>query len=234
MLELVDVHTFYGPIEALKGISLEVRQGEIVTLIGANGAGKTTTLRSISGTVAPRQGRVLFLEQPVQGLPPHRIAALGVAHVPEGRHVFARLTVQENLEMGAYLVRSREEVRRRLEYVFAMFPRLVERRRQAAGTMSGGEQQMLAIGRALMSGPRLLLLDEPSMGLAPVLVEQIFETILQLKRDGMTILLVEQNAHQALRIADRGYVLQTGRITLADEAARLLDNPEVQETYLGA
>ncbi|MBX5464408.1 MAG: ABC transporter ATP-binding protein [Clostridia bacterium] len=234
MLELLDVHTFYGPIEALKGISLEVRQGEIVTLIGANGAGKTTTLRSISGTVAPRQGRVLFLGQPVQGLPPHRIAALGVAHVPEGRHVFARLTVQENLEMGAYLVRSREEVRRRLEYVFAMFPRLVERRRQAAGTMSGGEQQMLAIGRALMSGPRLLLLDEPSMGLAPVLVEQIFETILQLKRDGMTILLVEQNAHQALRIADRGYVLQTGRITLADEAARLLDNPEVQETYLGA
>ncbi|MDI3299408.1 MAG: ABC transporter ATP-binding protein [Bacillota bacterium] len=234
MLELDDVHTYYGPIEALKGISLEVGQGEIVTLIGSNGAGKTTTLRSISGTVQPRRGRILFLGEPIQSLPPHRIAALGVAHVPEGRHVFARLTVQENLEMGAYLVRDRAQIRRRLEYVYAMFPRLVERRRQAAGTMSGGEQQMLAIGRALMSGPRLLLLDEPSMGLAPVLVEQIFETILQLKRDGITILLVEQNANQALRVADRGYVLQTGRITLADEAARLLDNPEVQEMYLGA
>lgn len=234
LLELRDVHTFYGAIEALKGVSLTVGEGEIVTLIGSNGAGKSTTLRSISGTVRPSGGEILFRGEPIHDLPAHRTAGLGIAHVPEGRRVFGRLSVEENLEMGAYLVLDRRARARQMERVYALFPHLADRRRQLAGTMSGGEQQMLAIARAMMSLPKILLLDEPSMGLAPMLVAQIFATIDELNREGMTILLVEQNANQALRIAHRGYVLQTGNIVLSDDAARLLENEDVREAYLGA
>ncbi|TBH20614.1 ABC transporter ATP-binding protein [Thermus thermamylovorans] len=233
LLELRDVHAYYGHIHALKGVSLSVAQGEIVTLIGANGAGKSTTLRTISGLVRPRQGEVLFGGRPIHRLPPHEIVALGVGHVPEGRRVFPRLTVEENLEIGAFLERDRKVVQRRKEEVYALFPRLYERRAQKGGTLSGGEQQMLAIGRTLMQDPRILLLDEPSMGLAPVLVDFIFEIIQRLNREGRTILLVEQNARLALEVAHRGYVLATGEVTLSGPARELAQNPEVQKAYLG-
>jgi branched-chain amino acid transport system ATP-binding protein len=232
MLDVRDLQVFYGEIQALKDVSFSVSQGEIVTLLGNNGAGKTTTLRTISGLLAPRQGDVLLDGRSIVGTAPHRIVSRGITHVPEGRRIFNRLTVLENLEMGAY-TRSDRAIAEDMERVFAVFPRLKERRAQVAGTLSGGEQQMLAIGRALMAKPRLLLLDEPSMGLAPVLVEQIFETVLTINRQGVTILLVEQNAAMALSIAGRGYVLETGRIALEGAAAQLADNPEVRRAYLG-
>ncbi|MGQ9692862.1 MAG: ABC transporter ATP-binding protein [Thermaceae bacterium] len=233
VLELREVHTYYGHIHALKGISLTVEDGEIATLIGANGAGKSTTLRTISGLVRPRLGEVLFLGKPIHRLPPHQIVALGIGHVPEGRRIFPRLTVEENLEIGAYLEKDPKVVGERKEQVFSLFPRLYERRHQKGGTLSGGEQQMLAIGRALMQNPRILLMDEPSMGLAPVLVDFIFETIQNLNKEGKTILLVEQNARLALQIAHRGYVLATGETILSGPARELAQNPEVQKAYLG-
>jgi branched-chain amino acid transport system ATP-binding protein len=232
MLEVRDLHVYYGEIHALKGVSFSVGEGEIVTLLGNNGAGKTTTLRALSGLLAPRTGEVRLDQTSLLAVAPHDIVQKGITHVPEGRRIFNRLTVTENLEMGAY-TRSDREVGRDLEEVFTVFPRLKERRVQVAGTLSGGEQQMLAIGRALMARPRLLLLDEPSMGLAPLLVEQIFETVLTINRRGVTILLVEQNAAMALSIAGRGYVLETGRIALEGGAAELADNPEVRRAYLG-
>jgi branched-chain amino acid transport system ATP-binding protein len=233
LLELDDVHAFYGNIEALKGISLTVDEGEIVTLIGSNGAGKSTTLRAISGLTPPRQGSVRFAGTELAELPPQEIVRLGISQSPEGRHCFQRMTVRENLELGAYLRRD-GRVERDLARVYELFPRLQERERQKAGTMSGGEQQMLAIGRALMADPRLLLLDEPSMGIAPILVERIYETIAEINQQGTTILLVEQNANFALGISARGYVLETGAIALSDESDSLRDNPEVQRAYLGA
>jgi branched-chain amino acid transport system ATP-binding protein len=233
LLELHDVHTFYGNIEALKGVSLEVEEGEIVTLIGSNGAGKSTTLRSISGLTPPREGSIRLEDREIGETPPQDIVSLGVSLSPEGRHCFARMTVRENLDLGAYLRRD-DGVNTDLDRVFDLFPRLKERERQKAGTMSGGEQQMLAIGRALMANPRLLLLDEPSMGIAPVLVERIYETIVEINRQGTTILLVEQNANYALEVSRRAYVLETGTIALSDESVRLRDNPEVQRAYLGA
>ena len=232
MLEVRDLHVYYGKIHALKGISLQVAQGEIVALLGNNGAGKTTTLKTISGLLRPRGGEVRLEDRAIHDLPPHAIVARGVAHSPEGRKVFNRLTVTENLEMGAYL-RGDAGVREDMERVFALFPRLKERRLQVAGTLSGGEQQMLAIGRALMARPRILLLDEPSMGLAPILVEQIFETVVDINRQGTTILLVEQNAAIALSVAHRAYVLETGSIALEGGAAELSEHPEVQRAYLG-
>jgi branched-chain amino acid transport system ATP-binding protein len=233
LLELRNLHTYYGVIHAVKGISLTVDQGEIVTLIGSNGAGKSTTLKTISGLLRPRQGEVYLEGQRIDGLPPHVIANHRVGHVPEGRKIFPRLTVRENLEMGAFVCPTRAEVTRGLERVAALFPRLKERLGQKGGTLSGGEQQMLAIGRALMMNPKILLLDEPSMGLAPVLVEQIFDIIGELNRLGTTILLVEQNAHQALQVASRGYVIQTGAIALHDMAAALRRNEMVRRVYLG-
>ena len=232
MLEVRGLHVYYGKIHALKGISLQVAQGEIVALLGNNGAGKTTTLKTISGLLRPRGGEVRLEDRVIHDLPPHAIVARGVAHSPEGRKVFNRLTVTENLEMGAYL-RGDAGVREDMERVFALFPRLKERRLQGAGTLSGGEQQMLAIGRALMARPRILLLDEPSMGLAPILVEQIFETVVDINRQGTTILLVEQNAAIALSVAHRAYVLETGSIALEGGAAELSEHPEVQRAYLG-
>ena len=233
MLELHDVHSFYGNIEALKGISLTVEKGEIVTLIGANGAGKTTTLRTITGLIKPRQGTVILEGEDLTQFKPHEIVYKGVSMVPEGRGIFARLTVAENLDLGAYIRNDKEGIKADLERVYELFPRLKERRNQVAGTLSGGEQQMLAIGRALMARPRLLLLDEPSMGLAPVLVELIFDTIVDINKQGTTVLLVEQNALMALSIAHRGYVLRTGEIVLADTAENLRTNEMVQKTYLG-
>jgi branched-chain amino acid transport system ATP-binding protein len=232
MLEVRDLHVFYGEIHALKGISFTVRQGEIVTLLGNNGAGKTTTLRTLSGLLAARSGDVQLEGASLLGTAPHDVVLKGITHVPEGRRIFNRLTVVENLEMGAY-TRGDAAIGQDLDHVFTVFPRLKERRTQVAGTLSGGEQQMLAIGRALMAKPRLLLLDEPSMGLAPVLVEQIFETVLTINRQGVTILLVEQNAAMALSIAERGYVLETGRLALEGRARELADNPEVRRAYLG-
>ncbi|MBI3107565.1 MAG: ABC transporter ATP-binding protein [Candidatus Rokubacteria bacterium] len=232
MLDVRDLHVYYGEIHALKGISFRVAQGEIVTLLGNNGAGKTTTLKTLSGLLAPRRGDVLLDGASLAGAPPHGIVLKGITHVPEGRRIFNRLTVLENIEMGAY-IRSDRGIAEDMERVFAIFPRLKERRAQVAGTLSGGEQQMLAIGRALMAKPRLLLLDEPSMGLAPVLVEQIFETVQAINRQGVTILLVEQNAAMALSIAGRGYVLETGEIALSGAAADLAGNPEVRRAYLG-
>jgi branched-chain amino acid transport system ATP-binding protein len=229
-VEAIDVA--YGEIRALKGVGLEVGQGEIVTILGNNGAGKTTTLKTISGLLHPTRGTITLEDQSLLDVPPHAIVSRGVAHVPEGRRIFNRLTVRENLMMGAYL-RSDAGVAGDLERVFGLFPRLAERITQVAGTLSGGEQQMLAIGRALMASPRLLLLDEPSMGLAPVLVEQIFDTIIDINRQGMTILLVEQNASMALSIAHRGYVLETGSIALTGTAAELSDNADVRRAYLG-
>jgi len=232
MLEVEDLHVYYGEIHALKGISVHVGQGEIVALLGNNGAGKTTTLKTISGLLKPRAGRVLLEGRPLHDLPPHEIVARGVAQSPEGRKIFNRLTVTENLEMGAYL-RNDAAVREDIDRVFGLFPRLRERRVQVAGTLSGGEQQMLAIGRALMARPRILLLDEPSMGLAPILVEQIFDTVADINRQGTTILLVEQNAAIALSVAQRAYVLETGAIALSGEAAVLAEHPDVQRAYLG-
>jgi branched-chain amino acid transport system ATP-binding protein len=232
VLEVTDLHVYYGEIHALKGISFRVGQGEIVTLLGNNGAGKTTTLRTLSGLLAPRRGDVRFEGASLLGVAPHDVVLKGITHVPEGRRIFNRLSVVENLEMGAY-TRGDSAVAQDMDHVFTTFPRLKERRTQVAGTLSGGEQQMLAIGRALMARPRLLLLDEPSMGLAPVLVEQIFETVLAINREGVTILLVEQNAAMALSIAERGYVLETGRLPLEGGARELADNPEVRRAYLG-
>ena len=231
MLEVSDLHVYYGEIHALKGISFRVGQGEIVALLGNNGAGKTTTLRTLSGLLSPREGDVRFEGASLVGVAAHDVVLKGITHVPEGRRIFNRLTVVENLEMGAYT--RTDALAEDLEQVFTIFPRLKERRSQVAGTLSGGEQQMLAIGRALMARPRLLLLDEPSMGLAPVLVEQIFETVQTINRQGVTILLVEQNAAMALSIAERGYVLETGRLPLQGGARELADNPEVRRAYLG-
>jgi branched-chain amino acid transport system ATP-binding protein len=234
LLEVKDVHTYYGNIEALKGVSIEVEEGECVTLIGSNGAGKSTTLRSISGLTPPRQGSIRFQDREITETPPQEIVSMGVAHSPEGRHVFSRMTVYENLMLGAYLRRDESEVQEDLDRVFSLFPRLKERERQKGGTMSGGEQQMLAIGRALMAQPTLLLLDEPSMGIAPILVERIYETIAEINKQGTTILLVEQNANFALDVSKRAYVLETGKVTLSDQSAALRENPEVQRAYLGA
>ena len=233
MLTVDNVHTYYGNIHALKGISLTIDKGEIVTLIGGNGAGKTTTLRTICGLLKPREGAVHLNEDDLLKYKAHEIVYKGISMVPEGRGVFARLTVTENLEMGAYSRTDKQEMQRNIERVFALFPRLRERRAQVAGTLSGGEQQMLATGRALMASPSLLLMDEHSMGLAPVLVDLIFDTIQQINREGTTILLVEQNALMALGIAHRGYVLQTGQIVLSDTAENLKQNPTVQKAYLG-
>jgi len=233
MLDIRDIHTYYGNIHALKGISLSVHEGEIVTLIGSNGAGKTTTLRSICGLQRPRQGAILLHGEDLCAYKPHQVVEKGVAMVPEGRGIFARLTVSENLDLGAYKRTDRRGIQEDLEYVFAIFPRLKERIRQVAGTLSGGEQQMLATGRALMARPRLLLMDEPSMGLAPVLVDAIFSVIKAINQKGTTILLVEQNALMALSIASRGYVIQTGQIVLADTAANLQNNETVRKAYLG-
>jgi branched-chain amino acid transport system ATP-binding protein len=233
LLEIRDVETYYGNIRALKGISLEVEEGEIVTLIGSNGAGKSTTLRSISGLTPPRVGSIKFKGEEIAETPPQEIVRRGISQSPEGRKTFQRMSVRENLELGAYLRRD-ERVEQDLERVFELFPRLEERQKQHAGTMSGGEQQMLAIGRALMANPTLLLLDEPSMGLAPILVERIYETVAEINKQGTTILLVEQNANFALEVSHRGYVLETGTIALSDESSKLRENPQVQEAYLGA
>src|SRR3954462_5052799 len=233
MLELEDVHTYYGNIEALKGISLTVEEGEIVTLIGSNGAGKSTTLRSISGLTPPRVGSIRFEGREIGETAPQEIVRHGISQSPEGRKIFPRMSVRENLDLGAYLRRD-ERIDGDLDRVFELFPRLKERERQKAGTMSGGEQQMLAMGRALMARPRLLLLDEPSMGLAPILVERIYETVVEINKQGTTILLVEQNANYALEVSSRGYVLQTGMVTLTAESKSLREDPEVQKAYLGA
>ncbi|MCY4018802.1 MAG: ABC transporter ATP-binding protein [Chloroflexi bacterium] len=232
LLEVKEIHTYYGNIHALKGISFEVDSGEIIALIGANGAGKTTTLRTISGLMEPRDGTVHYDGDDISGARADLLVSKGISMVPEGRGVFAKLTVEENLDMGAYTRRDKG-IKDDLDRVFELFPRLEERKKQFAGTMSGGEQQMLAIARALMSNPRLLLLDEPSMGLAPVLVDGVFDTVQRIKNEGVTILLVEQNAHMALQIADRGYVLQSGEVALSDTAANLQQNETVQKTYLG-
>jgi branched-chain amino acid transport system ATP-binding protein len=233
MLELKNIHAYYGNIHALNGISITVNEGEIVTLIGANGAGKTTTLRTISGLLPPKEGTITFEGEDLTKYKAHEIVYKKIAMVPEGRGVFARLTVAENLDMGAYTRKDKDGIKRDLKRVYSLFPRLEERRNQVSGTLSGGEQQMLATARALMAHPRLLLMDEPSMGLAPVLVESIFDTIQSINQEGTTILLVEQNAHMALSIADRGYVLQSGEIVLQDNAANLRENEMVQKAYLG-
>jgi branched-chain amino acid transport system ATP-binding protein len=233
MLELENVHTYYGHIHALKGISLRVEEGEVVTLIGGNGAGKSTTLRTISGLIHAKEGKIQLNGKEITRLPPHEIVSVGVGHVPEGRGIFPRLTVRENLEMGAFTINSTVEVHRRMDEVFALFPRLEERIDQKGGTLSGGEQQMLATGRGLMLKPHILLMDEPSMGLAPVLVDAIFAVIQKLNQGGTTILLVEQNALMALRTASRAYVLETGRIVLSGTAQEVAQNPQVKEAYLG-
>lgn len=233
MLELENVDVYYGNIQALKGINLRVEQGELVTIVGSNGAGKTTTLMAISGIVSPSQGRILFEGEDVTRMSPHNLVARGIAHCPEGRLIFGKLSVYENLLMGSYQRRSRKEIHDDIDRVYELFPRLNERHKQMAGTLSGGEQQMLAIGRALMSAPRLLMLDEPSLGLAPLLVDRIFEVIEELHSQGVTILLVEQNAYQALRVADRAYVLETGSMRISGPAEELIHNPEIQAAYLG-
>lgn len=233
LLEVQEVHSYYGNIHALKGISISVKEGEIVTLIGANGAGKSTTLKTISGIVRPRQGAVRLAGEDLAQYPAHEIVAKGISQVPEGRGIFARLSVMENLELGAYMRDDAQRIAEDIERVFAIFPRLKERRKQVAGTLSGGEQQMLAMGRSLMARPKVLLLDEPSMGLAPILVEGIFETIQNINNEGTTILLVEQNALMALQVANRGYVIQTGEIVLHDDAKALQTNETVQKAYLG-
>ncbi|HEY5233596.1 MAG TPA: ABC transporter ATP-binding protein [Verrucomicrobiae bacterium] len=234
MLEIKNLSVSYGAINALHGISLSVKAGSIVTLIGANGAGKTTTLKTISGLLKPKSGEIFYDGKNIAGLPPHQIVARGISHAPEGRMIFSNLTVRENLQLGAYLQKDRQVVRCELEHVFKLFPRLQEREKQVAGTLSGGEQQMLAIGRALMSKPKLLLLDEPSLGLAPLLVKTIFEKIVEINREqGLTILLVEQNANLALEISRFGYVLETGKIILQDDSTALRRNPQVRSAYLG-
>jgi branched-chain amino acid transport system ATP-binding protein len=234
MLELVNVSAAYGNITALRDVSLKIIQGEIVTLIGANGAGKTTTLMTICGVIPARKGGIRFLGRPITGLPAAKIVSLGISQVPEGRRIFSRLTVQENLDMGAFLRKDRAGIRQDMDYIFDLFPVLHERRHQTGGTLSGGEQQMLAISRALMARPRLLLLDEPSLGLAPIMIRHIFDIIRKINAEnGTAIFLVEQNANLALKIAGRGYVMENGRITLTDSARRLLENPEVKTAYLG-
>ncbi len=233
LLEVHDIHTYYGNIHALRGISISVEEGEIVTLIGGNGAGKSTTLNTISGITPARSGQVMLAEQDITSLPPHEIVELGITQAPEGRRVFARLTVRDNLDLGAYTRRDRDGMEDSLRQVYGIFPRLEERAAQPGGTLSGGEQQMLAIGRALMAQPRVLLLDEPSMGLAPILVQEIFDVVKQLNEAGTTILLVEQNAQAALSICDRGYVLQTGEIVLSGTGTDLLKNEMVRKAYLG-
>lgn len=233
LLKVTDLKTAYGKIEALKGISIEVNEGEIVTLIGANGAGKSTTLKTISGQLVPAAGSIEFLGASIGGVPPHKVTEKGIIQVPEGRRIFSRMTVLENLEMGAYLRNDKDGIKADMEHVFELFPRLRERVAQKGGTLSGGEQQMLAMGRALMARPKLLMLDEPSMGLAPVVVETIFEIIEKLNNDGITILLVEQNANLALSIANRGYVLETGEIKLTGTGRELLSNEDVRKAYLG-
>jgi branched-chain amino acid transport system ATP-binding protein len=233
VLQVQDIHSFYGAIEALKGISLEVYEGEVVTLIGSNGAGKTTTLRSISGIVPPRTGRIVYQGEDITGLPGHKVAALGIAHSPEGRRIFPRMSVRENLDMGAFTRRDPEGIRADIDRVYELFPRLKEREKQKAGTMSGGEQQMLAMGRALMAQPTLLLLDEPSLGLAPVIVDKIYEIIREINEQGVTILLVEQNANYALDVSSRGYVLETGTVALTDSSASLRTDERVKAAYLG-
>ena len=233
ILELEDVHTFYGSIQALKGVSLDVYAGEVVTLIGANGAGKSTTLRSINGLNHPRRGKIRFQGRDITQEAPHDVVKMGISQSPEGRRLFPRMSVIENLEMGAFQRNDRAAIRQSLDRVFELFPRLQERRNQRAGTLSGGEQQMCAIGRALMAQPKLLLLDEPSMGLAPIFVERIFEIVVEINKQGTPILLVEQNALMALDVADRGYVMETGAIALADEAKALAQNEQVRKTYLG-
>jgi branched-chain amino acid transport system ATP-binding protein len=233
LLEVENVETFYGSIQALKGVTINVRDGEIVTLIGANGAGKSTTLRSINGLNHPRKGTIRFQGRDITHEAPHDIVKMGIAQSPEGRKLFPRMTVTENLEMGAFQRRDKDGMKEDMDRVFELFPRLAERRNQKAGTMSGGEQQMCAIGRALMARPTLLMLDEPSMGLAPIFVERIFETVVEVNKQGTSILLVEQNALMALEVASRGYVLETGKVVLADESKALAQNPEVRKTYLG-
>jgi branched-chain amino acid transport system ATP-binding protein len=233
LLELKDVHTYYGTIHALKGISLDVREGEIVTLIGSNGAGKSTTLRSINGLNHPRTGTIVFRGEEITERPAHEIVKMGISQSPEGRRIFSRMSVVENLEMGAYQRERGTEYDEDLERVYTLFPRLHERRSQKGGTLSGGEQQMLAIGRALMARPKLLLLDEPSMGLAPIFVERIFEIVVEINKQGTPVLLVEQNALMALEVANRGYVLETGTVTLADDAKALRQNEQVRKAYLG-
>ena len=234
MLELLDIHTFYGNIQALKGVSLEIAEGEIVTLIGANGAGKTTTLMSICGAVPPRSGEIKLEGRAISDMSPNEIVALGISQVPEGRRIFPYLTVAENLDMGAFLRNDRDGVKEDIEYIYGLFPILAERRHQAGGTLSGGEQQMLAISRALMARPRMLLLDEPSLGLAPLVVKRIFEIIRQINAENKTtIFLVEQNANLALKVAHRGYVMENGRIIMSDRADKLLANEDVRKAYLG-
>ncbi|MGB9628401.1 MAG: ABC transporter ATP-binding protein [Thermodesulfobacteriota bacterium] len=233
LLEIENIHTYYGQIHALKGVSLHVEKGEIVTLIGANGAGKSTMLKTTSGLLRPIEGSIRFEGEELTSLPPHKIVARGVVQVPEGRRVFGRLTVRENLEMGAFAISDQKLIKKNMERVFALFPKLKERQGQVAGTLSGGEQQMLATGRALMANPCVLLLDEPSMGLAPILVDSIFETINKLYKEGTTILLVEQNARMALQVASRGYVLQSGAVILSDSAESLQQNEMVRKAYLG-
>ena len=233
LLRVENIETYYGSIQALKGISIEVHEGEIVTLIGANGAGKSTTLRSINGLNNPRRGKIFFGGKDITHEPAHNIVRMGIAQSPEGRKLFPRMSVTENLEMGAFQRRDKSGMKEDMDRVFELFPRLAERRTQQAGTMSGGEQQMCAIGRALMARPTLLMLDEPSMGLAPIFVQRIFETIVEVNKQGTSILLVEQNALMALDVADRGYVLETGHVALADDAKALAKNPEVRKTYLG-
>ena len=234
MLELKNIKTFYGNIQALKDVSIQISEGEIITLIGANGAGKSTTLMSICGIVPPRSGEVLFMGKPIQDLAPNDIVALGISQVPEGRRIFPFLSVAENLDMGAFLRNDKDEIKRDIEYIYELFPILADRRNQAGGTLSGGEQQMLAISRALMAKPRLLLMDEPSLGLAPLIVKQIFEIIKKINAESKTtIFLVEQNANMALKVAHRGYVMETGRVSMADTAENLLANDAVRKAYLG-
>ena len=233
LLEVSDIHTFYGAIEALRGVSLTVEEGEVVTIIGSNGAGKSTTLRSITGLTPARSGRIEFAGENITGLSAHEIPSRGIALSPEGRHCFPRMSVRENLDLGAFRRRNGAEISEDLERVYTLFPRLKERERQKAGTMSGGEQQMLAIGRALMARPKLLMLDEPSMGIAPNLVQRIYQNIAEINRQGVAILLVEQNANYALDLSKRGYVLETGRVVLTNDSALLRDDPAVQRAYLG-
>ncbi|WP_265821823.1 ABC transporter ATP-binding protein [Geovibrio ferrireducens] len=234
MLEINGISTYYGNIQALHEVSLKINEGEIITLIGANGAGKTTTLLSVSGIVQPKQGEILFKGEPIHRMKPDKIVQMGICQVPEGRHIFPYLTVSENLDLGAFLRKDRDGIKKDLEQIYDLFPRLAERRHQQGGTLSGGEQQMLAISRALMARPRLLLLDEPSLGLAPLIVQQIFEIIKRIKEEsGTTIFLVEQNANLALKVADRGYVMETGRVTMEDKASNLLSNEDVKKAYLG-
>ena len=233
MLEIKDIEVYYGMIQAIKGISFEVNEGEVIALIGANGAGKTTTLHTITGLLSPKKGSVIFEGKDITRVPAHKIVSLGIAHVPEGRRVFAELTVYENLKMGAYTRKDKDEIEKTLEMVYKRFPRLEERKNQLAGTLSGGEQQMLAMGRALMSHPKIIVMDEPSMGLSPILVNEIFDIIQEVSKGGTTVLLVEQNAKKALSIADRAYVLETGRIVLEGDAKVLMNDDSIKKAYLG-